>query len=267
MAEVAVLIPTRDRPEALTTTLASLCFQEHQDFEVMIANQGDRRALANSASLRSIRRLLALRGRQVRMFQNLPPLGMAQQRQFLLELAESPFVLFLDDDVLLEPFVLKMLVEVIKREDCGFAGNALIGLSFRRDVRPHEQAVEFWESKVEPELVTPDSPEWERHRLHNGANVLHLQQRLNVTPATPRAYKVAWVGGCVLYDSARLREAGGFEFWRDLPPAHCGEDVLAQIRVMRRFGGCGVLPSGAYHQELPTTIKSRKINAPEWLEA
>jgi hypothetical protein len=66
----------------------------------------------------------------------------------------------------------------------------------------------------------------------------------------------------VLYDVEALRAVGGFEFWRDLPEEHAGEDVLAQIRVMERFGGCGILPSGAYHQELPTTIPNRTVDAP-----
>lgn len=31
---------------------------------------------------------------------------------------------------------------------------------------------------------------------------------------------------------------------------------------MAKYGGCGVLPSGAYHQELPTTVIDRTHNAP-----
>jgi hypothetical protein len=76
---------------------------------------------------------------------------------------------------------------------------------------------------------------------------------------------VAWVGGCVLYDTDKLRAAGGFSFWQDLPPRHAGEDVLAQLRVMERFGGCGILPSGAYHMELPTTVVDRATDAPLYL--
>jgi hypothetical protein len=75
-------------------------------------------------------------------------------------------------------------------------------------------------------------------------------------------YRVAWVGGCVLFDTEKLRAAGGFDFWCDLPVEHCGEDVLVQLRVMQRFGGCGMIPSGAYHLELPTTVGVRDINAP-----
>jgi hypothetical protein len=86
-----------------------------------------------------------------------------------------------------------------------------------------------------------------------------------VTRERERIYRVAWVGGCVLYDTAKLRESGGFQFWRELPAEHCGEDVFAQQRVMARFGGCGLIPSGAYHQELPTTLPKRDVDAPKVL--
>ena len=73
---------------------------------------------------------------------------------------------------------------------------------------------------------------------------------------------MAWTGGCVLYETAKLRAVGGFSFWAELPPEHAGEDVLAQLRVKEGFGGCGLLPSGAYHQELPTTVPERRLDAP-----
>jgi hypothetical protein len=114
---------------------------------------------------------------------------------------------------------------------------------------------------------------WSRHHLHSAANLFHVQTSLNAHggdaaagqgPARheTRRYKVAWVGGCVMFDTAMLRAAGGFDFWEALPPQHCGEDVLAQQRVMARFGGCAILPSGAYHMELPTTVTARAIDAP-----
>jgi hypothetical protein len=57
----------------------------------------------------------------------------------------------------------------------------------------------------------------------------------------------------------------GFAFWRDLPPVHVGEDVYAQLRVLARYGGCGVMPSGVYHQKLPTTLPDRDVDAPKVL--
>ena len=68
--------------------------------------------------------------------------------------------------------------------------------------------------------------------LHNAANVHHLAARLGLGPRDQRLYKVAWVGGCVLFDVAKLRGAGGFDFWPRLPVPHAGEDVVAQLRVL-----------------------------------
>jgi len=31
-------------------------------------------------------------------------------------------------------------------------------------------------------------------------------------------------GGAILFDVAKLRDGGGFEFWQELPPNHCGEE-------------------------------------------
>jgi hypothetical protein len=74
-------------------------------------------------------------------------------------------------------------------------------------------------------------------------------------------YKVAWVGGCVLFRRSDLLAAGGFAFWEQLPPEHAGEDVAAQWNVMARSGGVGLLPSGAVHLEAPTTIPHRPVDA------
>ena len=271
MSDVSVLIPTFNRPAALAVTLTSLCYQEMAGgdttgFEIVIADQSDRDCRERNAPLRTAIRLLETRGIPVRIMRNLPRRGMAQQRQFLLDRSRHPYSLFLDDDLVLEPYVMRMLRDVLRRERCGFTGNAVIGLSHLDDVRAHEQHIELWQGTVAPENVTPQDDAWSRHTLHNAANLWHVQRRLNATPRKPVRYKVAWVGGCVMYDTAKLRDAGGFEFWKELPRNHCGEDALAQLRVGARFGGCGVLPSGAYHQELETSVPDRRINAPEYLD-
>ncbi|MFL5755372.1 MAG: glycosyl transferase, partial [Chloroflexota bacterium] len=140
--------------------------------------------------------------------------------------------------------------------------------SFIGDVRPHEEAVEFWDGAVVPEEVVPDGPRWHRYRLHNAANLHHVSERMpGDGSGRDRLYKVAWVGGCVMYDVAKLKSVGGFEFWRELPPSHAGEDVLAQLRVMARYGGAGLFPSGAWHLEMPTTIADREVDAPRVLSA
>lgn len=262
---VDILIPTYNRPAALAVTLTSLAFQEFDRFRVVISDQTRDYNVADAGEVKASVRVLEARGHPVEIHKHLPSRGMAEQRNFLLEQAQAPYALFLDDDLILEPYVTGLMLDLLRSEGCGFAGSAVIGLSFTEDIRPHEQAVEFWEGPVQPETVRPDTPEWERYRLHNAANVYHLQQRLGASPAQPRKYKVAWVGGCVLYNVQKLRSVGGFSFWKDLPANHCGEDVLAQQRVMAAYGGLGVLPSGVYHQELPTTVPDRQHNAPRIL--
>lgn len=265
MNKVTVLIPTFNRKNALAITLSSLCFQSYKGFDIVISDQSENDIYTGDASLETVIRLLKEKGHEVLAIRNFPPRGMAQQRQFLLEQSRSPCSLFLDDDLILEPYVIENLLTILEEEKCGFVGNAVIGLSYLDNVRPHQQHIEFWDERVLPEVILPGDRKWERHKLHNAANLYHVQKKLNVIPNAPLKYKVAWIGGCVMYDTLKLREAGGFDFWRELPVKHCGEDVLAQLRVARIFGGCGVMPSGVYHQELQTTVPDREVNAPEYL--
>jgi GT2 family glycosyltransferase len=261
-----VLVPTCDRPAALAVTLTSLAAQTLTDFRVVVSDQSERADLPGGAiaapEVLTPLRLLQAHGRPVETHRHLPRRGLAEQRQFLLDQATAPYALFLDDDVLCEPDLLERLLAVMLDQQCGFVGMPLVGLSHLDDVRPHQQAVEPWDGPVEPETITPGDPRWARHHLHSAANAWHVQRQLELKPSSPLLYKVAWIGGCVLYDVAKLRGVGGFDFWRDLPPAHCGEDVLAQLRVMAAHGGCGVLPTGAYHQQLPTTVPDREHDAP-----
>jgi GT2 family glycosyltransferase len=256
---VDVLVPTFGRPAALAVTLAALAGQTHRRLRIVVSSQ-DHAAFPDEVL--AVAGILRAQGRIVELAHHLPRRGLAEHRQSLLDRATAPYALFLDDDVVLEADLIERLVAAIERERCGFVGSALLGWSFVDDVRPDEQAIELWHGRVVPERVEPASRAWDRHRLHNAANLLHVARRLDPPRWPPRLYKVAWVGGCVLYDTQALRDAGGYEFWRELPEAHAGEDVLAQLRVMARHGGAGLIPSGAWHLELPTTVRDRSVDAP-----
>ena len=262
---IDVLVPTCNRPHALAMTLTSLAGQTMDGLRILVSDQSDDEGVLQHPEVQAVLRFMATIGRPVQTWRHLPRRGMAEQRAFLLAKASAPCCLFLDDDVLLEKDLIERLHRTLDAQRCGFVGSALHGMSYIDAVRPHQQRIEFWESTVAPETVAPDTPAWERHHLHSAANLFHVQQKLGLTKETTRVYRVAWVGGCVLFDTAKLRAAGGFEFWRQLPPEHCGEDVLAQLQVMARFGGCGIIPSGAYHMELPTTIAAREVDAPRVL--
>jgi glycosyltransferase involved in cell wall biosynthesis len=264
---VDVLIPTCRRPAALAATLATVAAQTASPLRVVVSDQTEEPVGGVGAEAEAVLRLLEARGWEVEVHRHLPRRGLAEHRQFLLSRSRAPYALFLDDDVLIEPDLVERLLAAITEHRCGFVGSAVIGLSYAGDVRPDEQHIELWDGPVVPEDVAPGTPAWDRHRLHNAANLWHVQQRLGLTAECQRVYKVAWVGGCVLYDVDKLRRAGAYGFWTELPADHCGEDVLAQLRVMARFGGCGLIPSGAYHQELETTVPRRQADAPRLLPA
>ena len=281
-APVDVLIPTCGRPEALAVTLAGLANQTDPEFRVVISDQtpppapGALDAPVVAAMLRQLRHS----GHQVETHRRAQRRGMAEQRQFLLDRATAPAVLCLDDDVFLEAAALSRMRRVLDELGCGFVGAAPQGLSYLDDVRPAEhEPFEPVVGDVVPERIRKGQRAWERWRLHNAANLIHLASRLAGHPVGPAAagepaprrgtapalwpvpYKVVWVAGCVLYDRAALLEAGGFQFWRRLPAGHCGEDVVAQLRVLERRGGVGLLPSGAVHLELPTSVVDRTVDA------
>lgn len=267
--DVDVLIPTADRPAALAPTLAGLLGQVPRvaggpTFRVLVADQS--RPLPSASTGPEVATAVAaLRraGVDVRVEHRPHRRGIAEQRHWLLEQAEAPAVLFLDDDVLLGPDALARLWDALRTLRCGLVGMPVLGMSYAADERPGDWAVfEPWEGdRVEPERVRKGDPAWERWRLHNAATPLHLERLVTVPERGWLPYRIAWVGGCTLYDTAVLRASGGYAFWRDLPADVRGEDVVAQLRVLEAAGGAGILPTTAYHLELPTTLRDRRIDA------
>jgi hypothetical protein len=251
MASLDILLPTCNRLPSLIYTLSGVAGQELNGLRVIVADQSVE-PVESAPVLRTLRRVIEARGGSVDWHYRVPSRGIGEQRQFLLEQASADAVLYLDDDVFMEPWVTKRLLQVLRTERCGFVGAFPAGLSFRDDIRPEQQQIEYWQGRVRPEVVEPDSPEWERWQLHRAANQWHVSRRL--APGEWRRYKVAWIASCVLYDRAKLLEVGGFSFWSRLPRYHSGEDVLVQNLLQRRWGGCGIIPSGTYHAEVPSTV-------------
>ncbi|MBD0323983.1 MAG: glycosyltransferase family 2 protein [Aldersonia sp.] len=264
MAIVDVLIPTFGRKTGLAVVLTSLLGQTFTDFNVVVSDQTeDDNCYLDSIEIETLVRALRWHGHQVVLHRHLPRRGMAEQRHFLLAQCRAPYAHFIDDDVLLDPPVLARMLDTLRAEGCGFVGCAATGLDYLDDERPHQQEIELWRGPVQPEPFTPESIPWARHKVNNAANPLHLERRLTRDGELVR-YKVAWVGGAnVLYDRAKLLDVGGFSWWNRLPADHAGEEVVAQFLLIRKYGGCGILPSGTYHLGLPTNVRDRTRNATE----
>jgi GT2 family glycosyltransferase len=250
-AMVDILIPTYNRLTSLILTLSGVASQTLEDMHVIVADQSQE-PVENEQVVQTLRRIIEVRGGSVEWHSRPQIHGIAEQRDFLLKRATAEAILYLDDDVFMEPWVVEKLLEVLRNQRSGFVGAFPVGLSHRYDVRPAQQIIEYWDGPVLPEAVDPDSPQWERWQLHRAANSYHVSQSL--PPGELRLYKVAWIASCILYDRNKLLEVGGFSFWSRLPRYHSGEEVLVQNLLMRRWGGCAMLPSGTYYSQVPTTV-------------
>jgi glycosyltransferase involved in cell wall biosynthesis len=251
MPQVDILLPTCNRQESLILTLSGVASQTFQDYHLIVADQSEEPA-ANSPVVQSLLRIIEARGGTHEWHYRVPSLGIAEQRHFLLNQASSKMILYLDDDVWMEPWVLQKMVDELNHQKCAFIGAFPAGLSFKDDVRPTQQVIEYWEGPVEPEAVEPESLEWERAHLHRAANLYHVAQ--NLQRGESYLYKVAWIASCILYDHQKVLDVGGYKFWNRLPRYHSGEEVLLQNLLMRRWGGASLIPSGTYYSEVPSTV-------------
>lgn len=251
MATVDVLLPTYNRLTSLVMTLSGVAAQTHTDLHVIVADQSQE-PVEQEPVIQTLQRVIEARGGSVEWHTRPQVNGIVEQRDFLLRQATAGALLYLDDDVFMEPGVVERLQKMLQDQRCGFVGAFPAGLSHQEDVRPEQQLVDYWDGPVQPEVVEPGTPQWERWQLHRAANLYHASR--SIPPGEFRLYKVAWIASCILYDRAKLLEVGGFSFWPRLPRYHSGEEVLVQNLLMRRWGGCAIMPSGTYYTQVPTTV-------------
>ncbi len=188
MAIVDILLPTCDRLTSFILTLSGVATQSVADLRVIVSDQSAE-AVLDTRVVQSLGRVIEARGGEVEWHRRVPSKGIAEQRDFLLRRASADAVLYLDDDVLMESWVIERLLDTLREQRCGFVGAFPAGLSFRDDRRPAQQAIEYWEGPVEPEAVEPGSPAWERWHLHRAANLHHVTARL-----PPGAYRATISG-------------------------------------------------------------------------
>lgn len=243
MSSVDVLLPAGNHLESLIMTLSGIATQSLNCFRLIVADGGETPA-RNSSAIQSLVVIFQVRCETVDWFHRRDNHGIAEQKDFLLGHATGDYVLFIDDNVLMEPWVLRTLVESIEKDQSGFVGAFPTSLAYVDDLRPHQQAIELWDDEIRPETIKPGSREWSRGELHQGANAYHVAQR--IPPGEIRQFKVAWIEGCVLYDRRKLQDTGGFGFWGLLKPEHYGEERLVQNLLMCHWGGSGIIPSGTY---------------------
>jgi glycosyltransferase involved in cell wall biosynthesis len=120
MSKIAVCIPTKqDQNHAgrLKYPLQSLALQSFQNFTVYIRDEGHHDAFADN-DMRLLFNLLAIKGIKINYLRTFDRQGVGHARRALVEaVAEEPFLLWLDDDMIIEPGAIAGLVRHIEGND------------------------------------------------------------------------------------------------------------------------------------------------------
>src|SRR5207253_9057442 len=115
MATVDILLPTYNRLSSLIMTLSGVAAQTLRDLHVIIADQSAQPA-RHEQVVQTLCRVIRARGGSVEWHYREPIYGIAEQRDFLLKRASTGAVLYLDDDVLMEPWVVERLLHTLDTE-------------------------------------------------------------------------------------------------------------------------------------------------------
>ena len=139
LPRIDVLVPSCGRPAALAVTPATIGPQDYPDLRAVVSAPSEDSSALRQPEVVAVLRWLQASGRPVDAWRHLPRRGMAEQRAFLLAQAHARYCLFVDDDVILAPWLLRRLRELLAQHGCGFAGSAVHGLSYLGEQRPAQE--------------------------------------------------------------------------------------------------------------------------------
>ena len=115
MPVVDILLPTYNRLSSFIMTLSGIASQSQRNLHVIIADQSQH-PTEHSQEVQSLLHVIEARGGSIEYHYRPPIHGIAEQRDFLLKRATTQNVLYLDDDVFMEQWVIEKLLEVLQSE-------------------------------------------------------------------------------------------------------------------------------------------------------
>ncbi len=211
---ISVIVPTIGRPESLALLLESLAEQTRRPEEVIVADGSD------GDDVRAVvaRSIWASRGLNVRRLALQPPNAVGQRVAAVAE-SRGEFLLFLDDDVILEPDCVEQLLGVLG-PDPGVVG-AMADFNNQRWPMP----TRAWRFYMRYILGMPEGS-WQ-------GGVVGPLLRFGYDPPPNDAAPMAWLGTCnTLVRRSAYDRAGGFsDFF--LHRSTINEDVDLGLKLGR----------------------------------
>jgi len=228
--QVSVVIPLYNKERFIARAIRSVLAQTHQDFEIIVVNDG--------STDQSVEVVEGLRQSRVRILhqQNQGP-GAA--RNAGVRLAITPFVAFLDaDDEWMPEFLQKSLDILTRAPDCGFTISAFYDGPQRRNSQAHLDIRGYGPGRYEVCLGTlPNCFDW----------ILH-----------------AYLPSTTVFRRQVFEDCGGFY---DKNQCKFGEDMYLFVTASLRcpFWRLGE-PLVWYHSEDSVLAKQRKVLTPLLLD-
>lgn len=209
---VSVVICTEDRPVELTECVKSLFAQSITPSEIIVVDGSEGLGVADCIHD------LSLLGDRIPLLHVRTWAGLTHQRNVGVERCKGDLILFLDDDVILEPHYVARILEVFERDLEGCIGG------------------------VEGEIVNADAEkEWSwKHKLFDRLFLLCRRGSGRILPSgentwcvnSPAITHVDTLCGCACY---RREVFDDFRFDEGLPGYGLGEDVDFSYRVSTEY--------------------------------
>lgn len=227
---ISVIVPTIGRPASLERLLQSLAIQSYRPFEVLIADgssSSETESIANQLRWRTL-------GLEITRIPVSPP-NAVSQRKAAIARSTGEYLLFLDDDVVLEPTCIENMISVIlSAEDI-----VAVVADFNNQTWSRPTTAWRWYLRVV-------------HQLREGAwsgKVIGPLLRFGFNPIPKEPQSMEWLGTCNSMIRRRTYEiSGGFsDFF--LHRCTMNEDVDLGLKIAR-YGRIMFCPSarlGHFH--------------------
>ncbi len=153
MYKVSVVIPTVGRVETLPTVITAIAFQTRPVHEIIILDEAKTPIMENYVVNQALD-VLSLQGTEVKILRSRHPKGIGAARYKLAKEASNELVLMVDDDVVLYPDALEMMLPFSEEYHWVVPTCRLIPADFASDgyidrekVDPDDPRVVEWTSK------------------------------------------------------------------------------------------------------------------------
>ena len=150
--KVTIGIPTLDRPEQLVCLLTSLTYQTYGDFDIIIVSQStEDDALLDNGPNSTKRKLLNVlkhrsNGSVKHSIVNKEAIGAAAAHNIVLYRSRTPYILRVDDDIILEPtFVEKLLATIEANQSIGAVGGIYLD--------PNQPNDQYYDTEIKNKII------------------------------------------------------------------------------------------------------------------